>query len=405
MDSTRPILEAPYRKSETDLYARPPADTRTRVLVVDDSFFMQRRLTEILQSAPDLRVIGCADNGADAISLAEKLAPDVITMDINMAKLDGLQAIDYIMRSNPRPIVIISSYTRKGSRAAFYGLEMGVVDIIEKPSTGGVALDIADHAAEIISKVRTAARVRVVRTLSGNNPRVWKTPPPDMVKLPAALPVIPAPTLNPGMPRIVAMGASTGGPIVLQELLRAIPHEFFPPIVIVQHLPAKFTREFASQLDAVSSLEIVEAQDGQELVGGQVYVAPGGFHVQVNPQGQLSISNAPPVNHCKPSVDVLFHSVARSYGSHALAFILTGMGEDGAAGALAIKRAGGSVIAQDEASSIVFGMPAAAIRAGAVDNVLSLEGIKQVLIRMGDKEHSTPASAPNVSPSPRKETL
>lgn len=375
------------------------ADQRTRVLVVDDSYFMQRRLTEILHSAPDLRVIGCADNGAEAIRLAERLAPDVITMDINMTKLDGLHAIDYIMRSNPRPIVIISSYTPKGSRAALYGLEMGVIDIVEKPSSGGVALDIMQRAAEIITKVRTAARVRVVRTLRGGGDNPVTAPPPappraESLSAPAGgLSLLDFPN---GLPQVIAMGASTGGPVTLQELLRAIPGEFFPPILIVQHLPEKFTREFASQLDAVSSLEIVEAQDGQSIKSGSVYVAPGGTHLQVDSQGCLVINHGPPVHHCKPSVDVLFHSLARHYGQHVLAFILTGMGEDGAAGALAIKRAGGAVIAQNEATSVVFGMPAAAIQAGAADEILSLESIKQVLVRLA---HQADASARQPRPS------
>jgi two-component system, chemotaxis family, protein-glutamate methylesterase/glutaminase len=368
-------------------------DNRTRVLVVDDSYFMQRRLAEILHSAPDLRVVGFADNGADAIRLAEKMAPDVITMDINMAKMDGLHAIDYIMRSCPRPIVIISSYTQKGSRAALYGLDLGVVDIVEKPSSSGVALDLQDRAAEIITKVRTAARVRVVRTLSGT-PHAGSAlvPPPPMgnadtamAELVASQPPFELPT---GVPQVIAMGASTGGPVVLQELLRVVPHEFFPPVLIVQHLPEKFTREFAGQLDAISSLEIVEACAGVRMRHGAAYLAPGGSHLEINAHGCLVISDAPMVHHCRPSVDVLFYSLARYYGPQALAFVLTGMGEDGAAGALAIKQAGGSVIAQDEASSVVFGMPAAAIQRGAVDSVLSLEAMKQLLIKIGELAHA-----------------
>jgi two-component system chemotaxis response regulator CheB len=381
---------------------RHTVDRRIRVLVVDDSFFMQRRLTDIIQSAPDLRVIGCADNGADAISLAERLAPDVITMDINMAKFDGLYAIDFIMRSNPKPIVIISSYTQKGSRAALYGLEMGVIDIVEKPSSGGVALDIADRATEIIAKVRTASRVRVVRTLRGNSRDAISTPAPpatapdESPKIDTRLPHLKFPT---GLPHVIAMCSSTGGPVALQDLLRGMPYEFFPPIVIVQHLPEKFTREFASQLDAVSSLDVCEAQEGQQLRNGQVYVAPGGMHLQVDAHGRLVINHGPPVNHCKPSADVLLHSLARHFGLQTLAFVLTGMGEDGAAGALAIKRAGGTVIAQDEATSVVYGMPAAAFRAGGVDHVLSLENMKQVLNGLGAQARN-PQPTAAVLPAP-----
>jgi two-component system chemotaxis response regulator CheB len=171
-----------------------------------------------------------------------------------------------------------------------------------------------------------------------------------------------------------------------------MPYEFFPPIVIVQHLPEKFTREFASQLDAVSSLNVCEAQDGASLRNGEVYIAPGGMHLQVDANARLIINHGPPVNHCKPAADVLFHSLARHFGPHTLAFVLTGMGEDGAAGALAIRRAGGTVIGQDEATSVVYGMPAAAFRAGGVDHVLSLENMKQVLNGLGAKARS-PISA------------
>ncbi len=370
-------------------------DRRTRVLVVDDSYFMQRRLAEIIHSAPDLRVVGFADNGADAIRLAETLAPDVITMDINMAKMDGLHAIDYIMRSCPRPIVVVSSYTQKGSRAALYGLDLGVVDIVEKPSASGVSLDIQERAAEIITKVRTAARVRVVRTLSG-------TPHPvPAPRIPMATQIVAPPSPTPyewpsGVPQVIALGASTGGPVVLQELLRTVPREIFPPVLIVQHLPEKFTHEFAGQLDAVSSLQVVEATDGARIRSGMAYLAPGGSHMEIDAHGCLAITNGPPVHHCRPSVDVLFYSLARFYGPQVLSFILTGMGEDGAAGALAIRQSGGTVIAQDEASSVVFGMPAAAIQRGAAAQVLSLDEMKRLLLKISDLAH---AAAPGVAAS------
>jgi len=405
MASETPHSSSPYaqRLNGADRVTQV-ADRRIRVLVVDDSFFMQRRLTDIIQSAPDLRVIGCADNGADAISLAERLAPDVITMDINMAKFDGLHAIDYIMRSNPKPIVIISSYTQKGSRAALYGLEMGVIDIVEKPSSGGVALDIADRASEIISKVRVASRVRVVRTLRSLSANPLLPVPEPPVAVTASRPAeSPLPSLEfpNGLPRVIAICASTGGPLALQELLRGIPDEFFPPIVIVQHLPERFTREFAAQLDAISSLDISEAEAGRQIRNGSVYIAPGGSHLQVDAHGRLVIDHGPPVHYCKPSGDVLFHSLARHFGPQVLALVLTGMGEDGAAGALAIKRAGGLVIAQDEASCVVFGMPGAALRIGAADQALSLDGMKQLLIRISTQApQSTPVAAQTVPAQP-----
>lgn len=377
------------------------SDRRVRVLVVDDSFFMQKRIAEILQSVSDLRVVGFASNGAEAIQMAERLSPDVITMDINMSKFDGLHAIDYIMRSNPRPIVIISSYTTKGSRAAFHGLDMGVVDIVEKPSPSGISLDLADRAEEIITKVRTASRVRVVRSLHS---RIASPKPIE----PSSAPVPASSSSNASklssihyddkLPEIIAIGSSTGGPVVLRELLNSVVVECFPPVVIVQHLPPMFTRELAAQLDAMSSLTVVEASDGECIRKGRAYIVPGGTHMQVNSSGVLTIQDGPPINHCKPSVDVLFHSVAKYYGPRALALVLTGMGEDGAQGALAIKRAGGAVVAQNEASSIVFGMPAAAIKAGAVDEVLSLDAIKNLLCHVGTKM-AQPNGSPPMTPS------
>jgi two-component system chemotaxis response regulator CheB len=270
---------------------------------------------------------------------------------------------------------------------------MGVIDIVEKPSSGGVALDIIDRASEIISKVRTAARVRVVRTLRGG---FQDAPPPKASEPVTAIPspgpqTLPSFNFPEGVPQVIAIGASTGGPHALQELLRGMPFEYFPPILVVQHLPEKFTREFAMQLDAISSLEINEAEHGQQIKRGQVYLAPGGFHLQIDSHGCLVVSEDPPVNHCRPSVDVLFHSLARHYGPHVLAFVLTGMGEDGAKGSVAIKRAGGTVLVQDEASCVVFGMPGAAIKAGGVDGVLSVDNLKKVLIRVGEK-----ASGPTV---------
>ncbi|EEF62170.1 chemotaxis-specific protein-glutamate methyltransferase CheB [Pedosphaera parvula] len=373
----------------------PTADSRIRVLVVDDSYFMQRRLAEILHGAPDLRVVGYADNGAEAIRLAEKLSPDVITMDINMSQMDGLQAIDYIMRSNPRPIVIISAYTQKGSRAAFYGLDIGVIDIIEKPSSCGSTSDLLHCTSEIINKVRMAAGVRLASRLhrlseEGTVPPLDACASERQNQMECAL----LQNLPDGFPQVIAMGASTGGPTVLQKLLGAVPQEAFPPVVIVQHLPEKFNRELAEHLNAVSSLEVVEAREGQHLTNGTVYIAPGSSYLQINAHGCLTMNEGPRVNYRKPSIDVLFNSLARHHGSQVMAFVLSGMGEDGAVGALAIKRAGGAVIAQDEASSIVFSMPEAAIKAGGVDQVLSVERMERLLLQLGRKAASSASRPP-----------
>jgi two-component system, chemotaxis family, protein-glutamate methylesterase/glutaminase len=372
----------------------PEQDCRTRVLVVDDSSSMQRWLTEILHSAPDLRVVGYAGSGAEAIRLAEELTPDVITMDINVSGMDGLRAIDCIMWSNPRPIVIVSSYNQKGSRAAFQGLDIGVVDIIEKPALNGPASEMLHSTTEIIGKIRMAAGIRLLPKFNYSPGKTCSSAAVGRVSTKHERPAEGSclQYAAEGFPQVIAIGASTGGPAILQELLRVVHHESFPPIIIVQHMPERFNREFVEHLNAVSSLRVVEAREGQEPTRGTIYVSPGNAYVQINAQGCLAISDGPRVNYRKPSIDVLFHSLARRYGGQVLALVLTGMGEDGAVGASAIKHAGGIVIAQDEGSSMVFSMPGAAIKAGGVSHVLSKDRMKQLLLEVGEK--TMPKSRP-----------
>ena len=356
-----------------------PASRPTRVLVVDDSAFMQRRLTEIFARTPDLRVIATANNGVEAISLSERLRPDVITMDINMPKLDGLMAIAHIMRAAPRPIVVISSYTRKCAEAALQALDLGAIDLVEKASDTGVSLDLDRSADEIVRKVRQAARIRVVRSGGRGGAPVPSSP------APAAEPAsgedaTAGDATTESVPLVIAVGSSTGGPTALRDLLRAVPHRNFPPMVIVQHLPPNFTRELAAQLNDVSCLNVAEAAAGQTVMPGNVYLAPGDHHLELDTHLRVVLTKDEPVRFCRPSVDVLFRSVARQCASTALGLVLTGMGDDGAEGALALRRVGSTVIAQNEASSLVFGMPRAVIEADAASHVLSLQQIKLVLM-------------------------
>ncbi len=378
----------------------PGAKAPTRVLVVDDSPFMQRRLTEILEHAPDLRVVGRAQHGGEAVTLAERLQPDVITMDLNMPHMDGLQAIDVIMRTSPRPIVVISSHTRRSARAAFDALEAGAVEIVAKPSDRSVSLDLDSVAEEIVRKVRQASRIRVVRSRS--------TPAPSSPRPPAAATAPAAPAgrspLGPlrsrenlDRPALIAIGSSTGGPVALRQIFQAIRHSNLPPVLIVQHLPPGFTRDLASQLNALSPIEVVEAAPGQVPQPGVAYVAPGGQHLVFGPDGHLALSQAPPVRHCRPSVDVLFESVAGHVGAHALGVVLTGMGDDGTNGATALRRAGARVIAQDEATSLVYGMPKAAADAGAVDAILPLDAIIVQIAALAEPAPDAPRLSPQLS--------
>lgn len=364
------------------MFAAPPPAATIKVLIVDDSVFMQRRLTEIFHRTADLKVIACAANGMEAISVSERLRPDVITMDINMPKMDGLMAISHIMRTAPRPIVVVSSYTRKCAQAAIQALDLGAIDLVEKTCDTGVSLDMELSADEIIRKVRLASHIRVVRT-GGRVYRAAAKSPADPVAVPCVESQRNAWAVSP--PHLIAIGSSTGGPAALRDLFRAIPNANVPPIVVVQHLPAHFTHELAEQLADVSCIPVVEPVAGQDLQPGHAYLAPGHHHLELDAQMRVMFNPDPPVKHCRPSVDVLFQSVAKQCGAHALGIILTGMGDDGAAGALAMKRAGSCVIAQDEASCLVYGMPRSVVEAGAATRVLSLDQIKNLLVDLACK--------------------
>ncbi len=376
------------------------AKSPIRVLVVDDSPFMQRRLIGILEQTPDLRVVGRAQHGGEAVTLAARLLPDVITMDLNMPQMDGLQAIDVIMRTCPRPIVVISSHTRRCGQAALDALEAGAVEIVAKPSDRSVSLDLDTIAEEIVRKVRQAARIRVVRSPSLHPPAA---PRPPVTSDPAInLVTTVSPTSRPApddkdRPALIAIGSSTGGPAALRLLFQAIRHPELPPVLIVQHLPPGFTRDLASQLNALSPIEVVEAATGQVPAPGMAYVAPGGQHLEFGPGGRLSLSHAAPVRHCRPSVDVLFESVASQAGARALGVILTGMGDDGTNGALALQRAGARVIAQDEASSLVYGMPKAAADVGAVQAILPLDQIIEQIAELANPAPDAPRVPPHLS--------
>lgn len=348
----------------------PPASQQPaalRVLVVDDSSFMQRRMTELLQRDGDLVVAGTARDGADAIRRAAELKPDVITMDIHMPRMDGLLAIEHIMRTQPRPIVVVSSFVRSGSAAAIAALEHGAIELVQKPSEGGISLDLAQVADDLLRKVRTAARVRVVRS----------------ARLPAA--PVPAPTATPSPQSherpdldgasVVLIGCSTGGPAALLQLARQWRGCALPPIVVAQHLPAEFTAELARQMAAHRGAPVREAVSGDRPSPGLVLIAPGGCHLVLDASGAVRLSPADAADRCVPSVDRLFESAAMALGARALAVVLTGMGNDGTAGAAAILRAGGTVWAQDERTSIIDGMPRAVREAGHASQVLPLNEI------------------------------
>jgi two-component system chemotaxis response regulator CheB len=347
---------------------------KIRVLVADDSAFMRKVLISILDSDGAFEVVGEARDGRETVEQNIKLKPHVITMDINMPHMDGLQATEVIMSTEPRPILIVSSESRDGADATLRALELGAVDFVAKPS-GGIDLDMSNVRQEIVRKLRIASKVRVIRNLSRNAPlksvRVEEVP-----SAPAA-----AAPLRGGSLSIAVLAASTGGPATLMKLMPEFPANFPGVVLIIQHMPGTFTAQFAEQLAAVSQLPVKQAESGDTLCAGQVYVCPGDCHLRIAPPGRIVLDNGPRIGGYRPSIDVTLESVAAQSGINAVAAILTGMGGDGARGAMAIQENGGFVIAQDEATSVIFGMPAEAIRMGAVGQVLPLEQIASVITR------------------------
>jgi two-component system, chemotaxis family, protein-glutamate methylesterase/glutaminase len=350
-------------------------EKKIRVLVVDDSAFMCKVLQEIINSDPQLEVAGQARDGRDAVALAESLRPDVITMDINMPHINGLQATELIMSQNPRPIVIVSSESREGATSTLRALELGAIDFIPKPSSG-VDLDMRNTRDELNRKLKMAAKVRVVRTATRS-------------KLPSAHAPLSAPPVratgtafaaqNGGKFPMVVIAASTGGPAAVTRVIAGLPKEFPAAVFLVLHMPPAFTQQFAVQLAEVSSLPVKEAETNEAAQPGMIYLCPGSHHLRLSSTGKISLDAGARIDGYRPCADVAFETIGAYARSLAVGVVLTGMSSDGAKGVKAVKAAGGYVIAQDEATSVIFGMPAEAIKTGAVDQVLALDEISAAI--------------------------
>jgi two-component system chemotaxis response regulator CheB len=353
----------------------PTAIKKFRVLVVDDSAFMRKVLESILNADDQLQVVGQAKDGREAIALADSLKPDVITMDINMPHVDGLQATAQIMTTNPRPIVIVSSESREGAASTLKALELGAIEFVAKPSSG-IDLDMQSVKPDLLRKVRMAAKVRVVRTASrlaitvqGSGTGSVPAPPR------AAARPQPAAPLDQRFP-VVVIGASTGGPATVMRLAPGFTRDFPAAVFLVQHMPAAFTTQYAAQLAEFTSIRVKEAEPNETVQPGTLYICPGAQHLRIAPTGRIQLDGASGrINGYLPSIDITMETAASFAGAMTIGAVLTGMGNDGAAGAKAIHAAGGLVIAQDEASSVIFGMPAEAIKTGAVDQTLSIDDI------------------------------
>jgi two-component system, chemotaxis family, protein-glutamate methylesterase/glutaminase len=353
----------------------PP--NKVRVLIVDDSAFMRKVLETILISDPQLQVVGHAKDGREAIALAESLKPDVMTMDINMPHMDGLQATAQIMTTNPRPIVVVSSESRDGAASTLKALELGAIEFIAKPNSA-IDLDMQSIREDLLRKVKMAAKVRVVRTASRLAAALQSTPQNGASPVSRPASVVRQASSSTADQRfpVVVLAASTGGPATVMRLAPGFTKDFPAAVILVQHMPAAFTTQFAAQLAEFTEIPVKEAESGDTIQPGNLYICPGAQHLRVNPLGRIQLDSVTGrIAGYLPNIDVTMESVAAYGGALSIGVVLTGMGADGAQGARAIKSAGGHVIAQDEATSVIFGMPAEAIKLQAVDQVLGLDDI------------------------------
>jgi two-component system chemotaxis response regulator CheB len=361
---------------------------KIRVLVADDSAFMRKVLQSILIADPALEVIGEARDGREAVSLAESLKPDVVTMDINMPHMDGLQATEVIMSSHPRSILIVSSESREGADTTLKALELGAIDFVAKPS-GGVDLDMNSVRDELLRKLKMAAKVRVVRTaVRPKAVQSFAGAPVAAAPAPAHAPAAPRPAASAPAPAaapqagkgngrfpIVVVAASTGGPATLMRFVPLFPKDFPGAVLLVQHMPASFTAQFSQQLSEIAAIRVKEAEPGEIVQPAQLYVCPGSHHLRLSPTGRITLDDGPRISGYRPCADVTLETVSAFAGPMTIGVVLTGMGNDAARGVAAVKAAGGHVIAQDEATCVIFGMPSEAIRTGCVDQVLGIDAI------------------------------
>ena len=375
------------------------AQGKIRVLIADDSAFMRKVLHSILLAEPGFEVAGEARDGREAVSQSESLKPDVITMDINMPHLDGLQATEQIMSTNPRPIVVVSSESKEGAEITLKALQLGAIDFVAKPNSG-VDLDMSSVRDELVRKLRVAAKVRVVRTASrtkvahevaSSGPRTEPgvTPAPKAESARAAA----QPAKSNGKFPLVVIAASTGGPATLMKFLPAFPREFPGALLIVQHMPGTFTSQFSQQLSDACAIRVKEAEAGEILAPGTAYICPGSHHMRVSATGRITLDDGPRILGYRPCADVTLESTAEYAGPLSIGVVMTGMGNDGVRGAQAMKSAGGYIIAQDEATSVIFGMNAEAIRNGVVDQVLPIENIFAAIEKRVLKVHGAKVGA------------
>ena len=354
---------------------------KIRVVVVDDSALVRSMLTEIINRQPDMECIGAASDPIVAREMIRNLNPDVITLDVEMPRMDGIDFLSKLMRLRPMPVVMVSTLTERGAEVTLKALELGAIDFVAKPKIG-VADGLRQLAHDITDKVRIASKARISRlpptTSAAASAAAHPAHAPSAEPRSATAPRPAAPTGSPlgrlSTEKILFIGASTGGTEATKEVLTSLPADF-PAVMITQHMPPGFTRSYAARLDGLCRIRVKEATDGERVLPGHAYIAPGGLHLSVERSGAnyiARVQDGEPVNRHKPSVEVLFKSAARVAGPNAIGVMLTGMGADGARAMREMRDAGAYCVAQDEASCVVFGMPREAIAAGAVQEVMPL---------------------------------
>jgi two-component system chemotaxis response regulator CheB len=339
-------------------------DTKIKVLVVDDSAIVRKILTEQLNQHRGIEVVGTAPDPYVARDKIMALDPDVLTLDVEMPRMDGITFLGKLMKSHPMPVIVLSSLTPKGGKTAMEALSAGAIEVMCKP---GAAYSVGKTCDELVEKIRAASRAKMDKYVSTQTQDVVPTERLNMVE-----------TTN----KIIAIGASTGGVQALSSVLPFLPADA-PGTLVVQHMPAQFTTSFAQRLNDMCQMSVKEAEDGDRVLPGKILLAPGGYHMLLNRSGAnyyVSVKEGPQVCHQRPSVEVMFKSVAKYAGANAVGAILTGMGNDGAAGLLEMREAGAHTIAQDEESSVVFGMPMEAIKIEAAERVVSLSRIAAALV-------------------------
>ncbi|MBI1835109.1 MAG: chemotaxis response regulator protein-glutamate methylesterase [Burkholderiales bacterium] len=352
---------------------------KIKVLIIDDSALIRSILSEIIRAQNDMEVVGVAPDPLVARDMIKQCNPDVLTLDVEMPKMDGLDFLEKLMRLRPMPVIMVSSLTERGSEITMRALELGAVDFVTKPKLS-IQSGMLEYAQAITDKIRAASKARVrSRAVIGTS----SAPTPN-----AVLPAMKNPLVS--SEKLIIVGASTGGTEAIKSFLMQMPSDC-PGILITQHMPEGFTKSFAKRLDGICKISVMEAQGGERILPGHAYIAPGHSHLLLSRSGAnyvTAIEDSEPVNRHRPSVDVLFRSAARCAGKNAVGVILTGMGKDGAEGMLEMKNAGAYNFAQDEATCVVFGMPKEAIAVGAVDEVLALNDLPANVLNYLDKTGS-----------------